>query len=108
LKKSPELSHTQGLIDISKSIMEAKGIATDTIRAGDHDIAGGAWPDMTMHGWDVDELPAVLAKVMAADILVLGSAIWFGRGEVGLYQGDRAAVRHLGSAQRSILAVSDY
>jgi multimeric flavodoxin WrbA len=78
LKKSPEQSHTRGLIDISKAIMEANGVATRTIRAVDHDIAEGVWPDMTEHGWETDEWPAIFEDVLAADILVLGSPIWLG------------------------------
>jgi len=78
LKKSPDRSHTQGLMDISVAIMEENGVATETIRAIDHDIAVGVWPDMTEHGWERDEWPAVYEEVQAADILVLGSAIWLG------------------------------
>lgn len=78
LKKSPERSHTQGLFDISASIMEANGIAVDQIRAVDHDIAIGVWPDMTEHGWESDEWPAIYERVAAADILVLGTPIWLG------------------------------
>ena len=51
---------------------------TETVRAIDHDIATGVWPDMTEHGWDGDDWPAIYEKVMAADILVLGSPIWLG------------------------------
>ena len=32
LKRSPDRSHTQGLIDVSSNIMEAQGVATKTIR----------------------------------------------------------------------------
>ena len=78
LKKSPELSHTQGLIDIAAAIMAAQGVATEKIRAIDHEIASGVWPDMTEHGWDRDEWPALYERVQAADILVIGSAIWLG------------------------------
>jgi multimeric flavodoxin WrbA len=78
LKRSPELSHTQGLMDISVAIMEANGVTTETVRAVDHDIATGVWGDMTEHGWAVDEWPALYAKVQSADILVLGSPIWLG------------------------------
>ena len=78
LKKSPELSHTQGLIDISQAIMEANGVTTEVIRAVDHDIAIGVWPDMTEHGWESDEWPELYEKVKAADILVLGASIWLG------------------------------
>ena len=51
LKRSPEVSNTQGLVDISAAIMEKHGIVVDVIRAIDHDIATGVWPDMTEHGW---------------------------------------------------------
>ncbi|MBT8214923.1 MAG: flavodoxin family protein, partial [Acidimicrobiia bacterium] len=78
LKKSPELSHTQGLIDISTAIMDLNGVATETIRAVDFDIAPGVWPDMTEHGFEIDAWPALLEKVAEADILVLGSSIWLG------------------------------
>lgn len=78
LKPSPQLSHTQGLIDISRTIMEKNGVTVDVVRAVDHDIAYGVWPDMREHGWATDEWPAILEKVMAADILVLTSPIWLG------------------------------
>ena len=78
LKPSPERSHTQGLIDIATAIMEKNGVATETVRAVDHDIAYGVWPDMTEHGWETDEWPAILDKVMASEILVITSPIWLG------------------------------
>ena len=78
LKRSPELSHTQGLIDISMEIMRRNGVEVECIRAIDHQIATGVWPDMTEHGWEADEWPAIIERVMAADILVLGMSIWLG------------------------------
>ena len=78
LKRSGELSHTQGLIDISTAIMQANGVATEVLRPVDYDLAYGVWPDMTEHGWDHDAWPGILDKVMAADILVLTSPIWLG------------------------------
>jgi multimeric flavodoxin WrbA len=78
LKRSPERSHTQGLIDRSTAIMRAHGVQVDELRAIDHDIAIGVWPDMTEHGWDRDEWPAVYERVQAADILVLCGPIWLG------------------------------
>ena len=78
LKKSPELSHTQGLIDISKAIMEKNGVTVDQLRPVDHDIAFGVWPDMTKKGWDADEWPSISERVMAANILVIGTSIWLG------------------------------
>ena len=78
LKRTGEMSHTQGLIDIATAIMHANGVATEVIRPVDHDLAYGVWPDMTEHGWHSDDWPVILEKVMAADILVLTSPIWLG------------------------------
>lgn len=78
LKRSPERSHTQGLVDISKAILERNGVTVDVIRAVDHDIAYGVWPDMTKHGWATDDWPGILEKVMDAQILVITSPIWLG------------------------------
>ena len=78
LKRSPEPSHTQGLIDKSRSIMEQHGVTVDELRAVDHDIATGTWPDMTEHGWPSDEWPALYRRVLDADILVLCGPIWLG------------------------------
>ena len=44
LKRSPEVSNTQGLADHSIAIMEQNGVQVETIRAIDHDIATGVWP----------------------------------------------------------------
>ena len=78
LKRSPERSHTQGLADLSIGIMERNGVAVDVIRAVDHEIATGVWPDMTQHGWGSDDWPAIVERVLGADILVLTSPIWLG------------------------------
>ncbi len=43
LKRSPEVSNTQGLMDKSIAIMEANGVEVDQIRAIDHQIATGVW-----------------------------------------------------------------
>ncbi len=78
LKRSPELSHTDGLIDISRAIMDKHGVAVTVLRAIDHDIATGVWPDMTGHGWPSDAWPAIYQQVLDADILVLCGPIWLG------------------------------
>jgi multimeric flavodoxin WrbA len=78
LKRSPAISHTEGLIDVSRKILEKQGVQVDVVRAIDHDIATGVWPDMTEHGWAVDEWPAIQEQVMAADILVIAGPIWLG------------------------------
>ena len=93
LKKSPELSHTQGLIDIATSIMERNGVTCETLRPVDPDIATGVWPDMTEHGWDRDDWPQISQKVMDAEILVIASSIWLGEKTSVATQTYRASVR---------------
>ena len=78
LKQSPQESHTRLLIDNSVAIMQAQGVSCEVVRAVDHDLAFGVYPDMTEHGWDEDTWPPIQDKVMAADILVLGTPIWLG------------------------------
>ena len=78
LKRSPEISNTQGIVDLSARIMREQGVEVDTIRAMDHDIATGIYPDMTDHGWQTDAWPSVFTTVKAADILVLAGPIWLG------------------------------
>jgi multimeric flavodoxin WrbA len=78
LKRSPDVSNTQGLIDLSGEIMRRQGVTVDEVRAVDHDIASGVWPDMTEHGWASDEWPALFERVMAAHILVVCTPIWLG------------------------------
>ena len=78
LKRSPEVSHTQGLADLSIAILERNGVTVDSVRAIDRDIATGVWPDMTEHRWERDDWPEISEQVMAADILVLTSPIWLG------------------------------
>ena len=78
LKRSPERSNTQGLIDVSAAIMSKHGVTVETIRAADYDIATGVWPDMTEHGAATDAWPGLYQKVLAADILVVAGPIWLG------------------------------
>ena len=78
LKRSPQPSNTEGLVEVSRRIMEQQGVGVEVIRAVDHDIATGVWPDMTEHGWETDAWPAIQQKVMAADILVIAGPIWLG------------------------------
>src|ERR1044072_7933425 len=78
LKRSPEQSHTQRLADISIEIMRRQGVTVDVVRAVDHDIATGVWPDMTEHGWERDDGAATVERVQGAHILVLCTPIWLG------------------------------
>ncbi len=78
LKRSPDLRDTQGLVDISAAIMQKHGVNVEVIRAVDHDVATGVYPDMTQHGWESDAWPTIQDKVMASNILVIAGPIWLG------------------------------
>jgi multimeric flavodoxin WrbA len=78
LKRSPASSNTAELIEVSTRIMAKHGVGVEALRAIDHDIATGVWPDMTEHGWARDAWPAIYDKVLAANILVLAGPIWLG------------------------------
>jgi len=58
--------------------MAKQGVRTETVRAVDHDIATGVWPDMTEHGAATDAWPSLYPKVLDADILVIAGPIWLG------------------------------
>jgi multimeric flavodoxin WrbA len=78
LKHTPEQSHTEGLMRVSMAIMELNGVDVEYVRALDHELAPGVWPDMREHGAERDDWPALHERVQAAHILVLGTPIWLG------------------------------
>ncbi|SEJ62995.1 flavodoxin family protein [Demequina mangrovi] len=82
LKPSPTLSHTQGLLDNAIAILRAQGVTVDVIRAVDHVIAPGVYPDMREDvpggNQERDDWPALAPRILAADILILGTPIWLG------------------------------
>lgn len=79
LKKSPEVSNTEGLLEASRQIMHKHGVKTDVIRTIDHDIATGVYPDMRKKNWKTDEWPEIYEKlVKPANIIVIAGPIWLG------------------------------
>ncbi len=78
LKKSPQTSHTDTLMQVSKNIMRKENVQVESIRFIDHDVAAGVYPDMTEHGWENDEWPMLFEKIIDADILIIGTPIWLG------------------------------
>jgi len=78
LKRSPEPSNTQGLIDLSSAIMRKHGVEVEELRAVDHDIATGVYPDMTEHGAATDEWPQIYERLADSNILVICGPIWLG------------------------------
>jgi len=78
LKQSPRQSHTDGLMQVSKNIMEKEGVTVESIRFVDHDVAFGVQPDMTKEGIATDEWPKLFEQIFDADILIIGTPIWLG------------------------------
>lgn len=78
LKKAPNKSHTHGLMKVSEEIMKKEGVSVDYLRLVEYDIPYGVQPDMTDHGYDKDDWPSIYEKIMAADILIIGTPIWLG------------------------------
>lgn len=78
LKPSPEESHTSGLLRIPIAVMQANGVTVEEIRAVDLDLPPGVQPDMREHGFATDDWPATFEKVIAADILIIGTPLWLG------------------------------
>ena len=79
LKKSPEVSNTQALIDTVIGHLEQLDVQCETVRVIDHNVPFGVESDMGAG----DDWPQILEKIVAADILMIGTPIWFGvRGSV--------------------------
>jgi multimeric flavodoxin WrbA len=71
LKPTPVMSHTEGLINVSRAIMEKNGVSVEVLRPVDFNMAPGVYPDMTEHGFDKDDWLSIYEKVKAANILVI-------------------------------------
>lgn len=79
LKRSPEPSHTDGLLAITRGILDRVGVRTDEVRTVDHDIPAGVWPDMREHGYAEDDFPDLYRElVVPADIILITGPIWLG------------------------------
>jgi multimeric flavodoxin WrbA len=77
IKKDKSQSHTQLLINRVAGVMEQEGAHVEQVYALDHTIAFGMIKDGAEEG-QPDDWPAIQAKIMDADILVIGTPIWLG------------------------------
>ncbi|MGR3761316.1 flavodoxin family protein [Roseobacteraceae bacterium NS-SX3] len=78
LKKDGSTSHTKLLMEASAEILRKNGAEAEHLHLLDYTVPPGVYPDMTDHGWDKDDWPRIWQKVLAADILVIGTPIWLG------------------------------
>ena len=74
LKKSPETSNTEALMNRVLGILSEHGVETEILRPVDYNVRFG----VTSDEGDGDEWPQILEKIKAADILLMGMSIWFG------------------------------
>ena len=78
-KRSPEPSHTDGLLAIPRRIFDTLHVRVDEVRTVDFTIPPGLWPDMREHGYEADDFPDIFRTLVApADILILAGPIWLG------------------------------
>jgi multimeric flavodoxin WrbA len=78
-KRSPEASHTDGLLQIPLDLFTRLGVRADVVRTVDRTIPPGLWPDMREHGYEADEFPDIYrALVEPADVILLAGPIWLG------------------------------
>jgi multimeric flavodoxin WrbA len=77
IKKDKAKSHTQLLINKAVDVMQKESVKVEQIYALEHDIAFGMIKDGNEEGLK-DEWPEIQSRIMAADILVIGSPIWLG------------------------------
>ena len=78
LKRSAGESHTRLLMEASADIMRKNGVSVEHVHMLDLTIPPGVYPDMTEHGWERDDWPALWRKVQEAQILVIGTPLWLG------------------------------
>ncbi|EMF46023.1 NADPH-dependent FMN reductase, BRAMP protein [Planococcus halocryophilus Or1] len=74
LKNSKEPSHTEEFIKDVQVHYNQLGVESEIVRLADYAVAYGVQPDMG----EGDEWPQVFEKVMAADIVIIGTPLWLG------------------------------
>ena len=77
IKHKEKQSHTQRLINRAAGIMEKEGVKVEHLYVLDHNVAFGMIKDGRDEGL-ADEWPLIQAKIMASDIVVIGTPIWLG------------------------------
>jgi multimeric flavodoxin WrbA len=77
IKKDKSKSHTQLLMNRVIGVMTKEAVTVEEIYLLEHQVAFGMIKDGNDKG-TTDEWPEIQAKIMAADILVIGTPIWLG------------------------------
>ncbi|WP_426230949.1 flavodoxin family protein [Pararhizobium sp. DWP3-4] len=72
---STEKSSTAQMLDLIAVEFTKYDVSTDTIWLADHNIK----PGVTSDEGEGDEWPEIRSKILAADILIMGTPIWMGQ-----------------------------
>jgi multimeric flavodoxin WrbA len=75
LKRSPAASNTAALAGVLSGALADGGAVCESIRIVDHDVLPGVSSDEG----EGDAWPAIRAKVVSSEILVLATPTWFGQ-----------------------------
>ncbi|MEM9173128.1 MAG: flavodoxin family protein [Pseudomonadota bacterium] len=79
LTRSPNLSHTEGLLQIAEQIFQANGVKTEILRPVDFEIPAGLEQDYAGRDrYETDDWPSIQKKIDACDILIIGTSVWLG------------------------------
>jgi multimeric flavodoxin WrbA len=76
LKRSPQESSTASLSEVVMAALRAQDVETDEIRLVDHQIEPGVVSEAVTNG---DEWPTIRERILAAQILVIGTPTWIGQ-----------------------------
>lgn len=76
LKRSPEESSTQALTAVLLEALGELGVETDSVRVADLTIEPGVVSEAVT---EADEWPALRERIVAADILIIGTPTWIGQ-----------------------------
>lgn len=75
LTPSPGASNTEALAEVLVAALREREVEVDGVRAVDHDIR----PGVTSDEGEGDAWPAILERILAAQILVLATPTWLGQ-----------------------------
>jgi multimeric flavodoxin WrbA len=75
LKPSPQVSATEALGGVVAAALRGRGVRVDELRAVDYDIK----PGVTSDEGEGDQWPALLERILTAQILVVATPTWLGQ-----------------------------
>jgi multimeric flavodoxin WrbA len=73
-RSGQEFSHTETLSEFVAESLRENGVRSEIIRLSDYEIPAGTRSNMGKG----DEWPGILKKILAADIIVFATPIWWG------------------------------